>query len=539
MTALMSVSRRRGETLALRVQALESALEAGRGWLSPDIVARADHAVQRVRVRLNHSIDHTVVALGGSTGSGKSTILNAFAGQEISRPGLKRPTTSRPAAAVWDAGGGHRREADQLLDWLEVGQRSYLTSREENDGLILLDLPDHDSVVVEHRVRADHLLERADLLVWVMDPQKYADAALHERYLRPLAAHAGIVVLVLNQIDRLSPQDQAQCLADLRRLAAADGLGSSPVLGLSAVTGQGMGELHELMAQAAAERVAAADRLLADVRGAAALILTECGTSQEHRVADAARGELLDALAAAARTDVVVDAVRGSSLLRARAATGWPLTRWVGRLRADPLRRLNLHHKAERADLIRTSLPPVDVAMAARTHTAVRGYLDAASVGAPAGWVIATRAVVHDEDLPDALDQAVARAELDGDRRAWWWGAAAVTQRVLLAIFLLGLAWLAVLAVLAFIQLSIAASPVVEGFPIPTLMVVVGLGVGIVGALVARVVAFADADRAARQADRTLRAQIAAVAASAVIEPVEAQRRLLDECRAAAVLAER
>ena len=539
MRALATATRQRGETLSLRVDALESSLEAGREFLSPAIVERGERVVQRARTRLSHSIGHTVVALGGSTGSGKSTILNALAGQEISRPGLIRPTTSRPVAAVWDVAGGDRREADQLLDWLEVGQRSYLPPSGGNEGLILLDLPDHDSVVVEHRIRAERLLERADLLVWVMDPQKYADAALHERYLRPLAGHADVVVLVLNQIDRLSPHDQAQCLADLRRLAAADGLAAATVLGLSAVTGQGMGDLHELMEQAAAERAAAADRLLADVRAAALIVQGECGLSQAHGVGESARRELLDALAVAARTDVVVDAVRGSALHRARAATGWPLTRWVGRLRADPLRRLNLHRKAERADLVRTSLPPVDAAMTARTHTAVRGYVDAASVGAPTAWVLSTRALVHDEGLPDALDQAVARTELDAELRPWWWSVASVVQWVFLAILAVGLGWLAVLAILAFIQLPITATPNGDGFPIPTLMVVAGLGFGIVFALVARVVSFVEADRSARRAARRLRAQIAAVAGAAVIDPVEAQRRLLDECRAAAVIAGR
>ncbi|SDC63500.1 50S ribosome-binding GTPase [Sanguibacter gelidistatuariae] len=539
MKAFATATHRRGEMLMMRVQALESALDAGRDWLSPAFVERGDRVVQRAGVRLAHSIDHTVVALAGSTGSGKSTIINALAGREISRPGIMRPTTSRPVAAVWDVEDGHHREAGLLLDWLEVGQRIYLEPSGDNRGLVLLDLPDHDSVVVEHRVRAERLLERADLLVWVMDPQKYADAALHERYLRPLAGHAGVVVLVLNQIDRLSPQDQAQCLADLRRLAVADGLTGATVLGLSAVTGQGMGELRELMAQAAAERAAATDRLLADVRGAAALLQAECGPSREHRVGETARRELLDALAAAARTDVVVDAVRGSALHRARAATGWPLTRWVGRLRADPLRRLNLHRKAVRADLARTSLPAVDAAMTARTHTAVRGYVDAASTGAPPGWVVFARAAVRDDGLPDALDQAVARTELDAEHRPWWWAFASVVQWVLFAIFVAGLAWLAVLAILAFIQLPVPGSPDVSGFPIPTLMVVGGFGVGVVLALVSRLAAYVDANRAARRAARRLRTQISVVAGTAVIEPVEARRRQLDECRAAAALAGR
>lgn len=529
---------RRGEVLARRTQALESALDAGHGWLGAQVLEQGAQTAAHARERLRLSVDHTVVALAGSTGSGKSSIFNALAGREISSPGIRRPTTSRAVAAVWDSPGAGT--VGPLLDWLEVAQRTFVDAGEERAGLVLLDLPDHDSVVVEHRVRAERLVERADLLVWVMDPQKYADAAVHERYLRPLAGHSDVVVLVLNQIDRLSPSDQEQCLADLRRLAREDGLSSAVVLGVSAVTGQGMGELHELVAQAARKRAASSERLLADVRGAASAVLAECGTSNggahQH---EAVRSELLESLSRAARADVVVDAVRGSALLRARAATGWPVTRWVGRFRADPLRRLNLHRREVRAELARSSLPPVDAAMAARTRSAVRAYVDAASVGAPTGWVLATREHLRDDDLPDALDQAVARTELDGERRPRWWAVVSVVQWVVLAVLVAGLAWLGGLAVLAYVQLPVPASPDVEGFPIPTLMVVGGLLAGVLLALVARLLALVGANRAAQRAARRLRAEIDAVARDAVIDPVGRQRRLLDECRAAAALASR
>ncbi len=57
-------------------------------------------------------------------------------------------------------------------------------------GLILLDLPDHDSVAAGAAVETDRLVGLADLMVWVLDPQKYADAAVHRRYLVPLAGHS-------------------------------------------------------------------------------------------------------------------------------------------------------------------------------------------------------------------------------------------------------------------------------------------------------------------------------------------------------------
>ena len=75
------------------------------------------------------------------------------------------------------------------------------------DGLVLLDLPDHDSTEVEHHVEVDRLVRMVDVMVWVLDPQKYADAALHERYLRPLASHAEVMVVTLNHVDELTATD--------------------------------------------------------------------------------------------------------------------------------------------------------------------------------------------------------------------------------------------------------------------------------------------------------------------------------------------
>lgn len=68
---------------------------------------------------------------------------------------------------------------------------------------------------------------------------------------------------------------------------------------------------------------------------------------------------------------------------------------------------------------------------------------------------------------------------------------------------------------------------------------VVGLLLGVILALIARLLSYIGANRAARRAERRLRVQVSAVASLSVVEPVEAQRHLLDECRAAAALAAR
>ena len=108
--------------------------------------------------------------------------------------------------------------AAPLLDWLGVQRRhryaraSVLDSGESDlDGLILLDLPDHDSVVTASMAAVDRLSKLADMVIWVLDPQKYADAAVHNRYLIPLAGHAAVFTVVLNQIDMLSPQQVRDC----------------------------------------------------------------------------------------------------------------------------------------------------------------------------------------------------------------------------------------------------------------------------------------------------------------------------------------
>ena len=109
-------------------------------------------------------------------------------------------------------------------------------------------------------MEVDRLVQLVDMLIWVVDPQKYADAALHDRYLIPLATHADVMMVVLNQADRLTPAERDQCLRDLRRLLIAEGIDGVDVLAVSAVTGYGMDELRTKLAKAVAEKKAAARR---------------------------------------------------------------------------------------------------------------------------------------------------------------------------------------------------------------------------------------------------------------------------------------
>jgi len=232
-----------------------------------DLLASAESLLRRSGERMRMSAAHTVVALAGGTGSGKSTLFNALSGATFSPPGVTRPTTRHAHACVWGMEG-----AAPLLDWLGVqrrhryGRASALDEGEANlTGLLLLDLPDHDSVVSGSQAMVDRIVKLTDMLVWVLDPLKYADASVHQRYLVPLAGHAAVTTVVLNQADTLPPDQIGDCESDLRRLLDSEGLLETQILVTSATTGAGLAELKSVLADAVAARQAVSDRIAADI----------------------------------------------------------------------------------------------------------------------------------------------------------------------------------------------------------------------------------------------------------------------------------
>ena len=240
---------------------------SGSEGFDPELLSDAETLLRRSGERLRMSATHTVVALAGGTGSGKSSLFNALAGASFSPAGVMRPTTKHSHACVWGMEG-----AAPLLDWLSVQRRhryARASALDEGEasltGLLLLDLPDHDSVVTGSAALVDRLVKLADMLVWVLDPLKYADASVHRRYLVPLAGHASVTTVVLNQADTLSADQVDDCRNDLRRLLDAEGLTETPVLVTSAITGSGLDELRRLLARAVAARRAASDRIAADI----------------------------------------------------------------------------------------------------------------------------------------------------------------------------------------------------------------------------------------------------------------------------------
>jgi GTPase Era involved in 16S rRNA processing len=261
-----------GSDVGRKAEALEAAVGAARGRLDDQLLDDAHEVSSRVSERLRLSARHTVIGLAGATGSGKSSTFNALTGLELSAVGVRRPTTSWATACVWGSDG-----AQELLTWLGIPPRHHVTrdsmldsNRADAafDGVVLLDLPDHDSTDVSHHLEADRLVQLADVLIWVLDPQKYADAAIHNRYLKPMASHAKTMVVVLNHIDTVAEDRRESMISDVRRLLAADGLPDVPVFAVSARNGTNLDALRKEIGKRVASKKAARMRLEADVKAA-------------------------------------------------------------------------------------------------------------------------------------------------------------------------------------------------------------------------------------------------------------------------------
>ena len=527
------------EQLAAAATALAAAVEAGGEQLPAPQRQRADAVVTKVSERTALVGGHTVVALAGATGSGKSSLFNALVGSPVATVGVRRPTTSTPTAAIW----GEEPVGD-LLDWLGVGARHLVPAPSEADsspgprggpvgsldGLVLLDLPDFDSRETGNATEAERVLELVDLFVWVTDPQKYADARLHDDYVAALATHEAVTMVVLNQVDRLTEAEVAQCRADLVRLIERDGVPRATVLATSVTTGAGIDELRQRLANAVVGRTMSRTRLAGDVRAAAGA-LTAHVAAGEPAVDDAARSELLDALARSAGVPTVVGAVERDYRLEAASSTGWPFTRWVQSLRPRPLRRLRLDGRDiqvtdadVRSVLGRSSLPPPSPSARAAVDLATRRLADRASTSLPHPWVDAVERAADPPGpaLGDALDRAVVGTSLLA-RVPIWWRVVGLMQLVLAAAALVGFLWLALYAILGWAQLDQAlGGPPTLGFvPIPLLLLVGGLLGGLLLALVSRWLARIGGRRRGRVMDARLRASIAGVAQVEIVEPVE------------------
>ncbi|WP_050370996.1 YfjP family GTPase [Streptomyces acidiscabies] len=502
--------------LRSRLDALRELVGLSRARLDGKTLAEAGRVLDEAAARRRLSGQHTVVAIAGATGSGKSQLFNALAGVTISETGVRRPTTSAPIACSWSDG------AAGLIDRLGIPgrlRRRPVQSPEAEAqlrGLVLVDLPDHDSAATLHREQVDRVLALVDAVIWVVDPEKYADAVIHERYLRPMAGHAEVMFVVLNQIDRLPGEAAELVLDDLRRLLDEDGIAlgeygepGARVLGLSALSGDGVPELRELLGQFVAEREAPARRVAADVDAAAARLRSVYAPARRAGLTEEARDEFAARLADAVGASAAGDAAERAWLRNANRACGTPwlrLWRWHQDRRDPPTGRLPVRAQMDEEATARQ-----------RVEQAVRTVADRASSGLPGPWALAVReaAVRGSQGLPEALDDLAARTGLPPGRppRPGWWPVAVFAQASMTVLQLAGGLWLVA-------QIAGVMAP---NLGVPVLLMVAGIIGGPLVEWSCRMAARGPARRYGQDAERRLREAAAGCGRARVLDPVAAE----------------
>ena len=593
---------------ARSVASLKEAISYGEGRVPETVLLDAAETLERLSQRRELSTEHTVIGFFGATGSGKSTLFNAIAGQNIALSAPTRPTTSTVQAAIWEADG-----SEELLDWLGIDKRVYPQTqalaaegdatggevvgeevagaavapnavtepapglfnrirravggrgemRTRTGGLILLDMPDFDSVTTTNRDLAARMMRYVDVLVWVVDPQKYADAVIHRDFMVPLAASGAQALCVLNQADKLAPAEVPAVLASLTRLLQAEGteahLLAAPIA-VSARTGEGIDVLRDLLAQVAAAKSLSLQRTDAQLRATASQLRAYAG-GEGAVLAGAyaleAEQKLVKACYSSSQAEQVLQAATASYRRAAGQHTGWILTRWMSRLKADPLRRLHLGQQDEKKssskagkpagmlgsdsenapELVASSLPPLSAAQKAGMANAVRQYSKqmAARVDEPWKRSMKEAALSREAELPELLERDMVRIDYGLGRTRAPWVIFNTLQWIALLSALVGVAWLTLISGMAYLQIQLPPAPTPEGSPVPlpTLLLLLGILLGIASAGVGRLLTAMGSRYYARKLRGRLQTGVEKAVQSCVVAPVQLEAKRLNSYRKA------
>ena len=595
---------------ARSVASLKDAISYGEGRVPETVLLDAAETLERLSQRRELSTEHTVIGFFGATGSGKSTLFNAIAGQNIALSAPTRPTTSTVQAAIWEAEG-----SEELLDWLGIDKRVYPQTqalaaegeategneaggnnksaggvaapnavtepapglfnrirravggrgemRTRTGGLILLDMPDFDSVTTTNRDLAARMMRYVDVLVWVVDPQKYADAVIHRDFMVPLAASGAQALCVLNQADKLAPAEVPAVLASLTRLLQAEGteahLLAAPIA-VSARTGEGVDVLRDLLAQVAAAKSLSLQRTDAQLHATASQLRTYAGgegTVLAGAYALDAEQKLVKACYSSSQAEQVLQAATASYRRAAGQHTGWILTRWMSRLKADPLRRLHLGQqdetkstsKAEKSagmlgsdsenapELVASSLPPLSAAQKAGMANAVRQYSKqmANRIDEPWKRSIKEAALSREAELPELLERDMMRIDYGLGRTRAPWVIFNALQWIALLSALVGVGWLTLISGMAYLQIQLPLAPTPEGSPVPlpTLLLLLGVLLGIASAGVGRLLTAMGSRYYARKLRGRLQTGVEKAVQSCVVAPVQQEAKRLNAYRKA------
>lgn len=186
------------ESLARKAEVLKDLL-AEKGFfalLKDEDRDRLRELVTGMLEKLDEIGDETLmVGLMGGTGVGKSTLMNALAGMEISSASHRRPHTEDVLIYVHEDV-----PLPPSIERTKVPRREHRYSADEARSLVLCDLPDFDSIREEHREKVINFLDTLDVVVWVLSPEKYADGRFFE-FLETAPKDKGNYYFVLNKTD--------------------------------------------------------------------------------------------------------------------------------------------------------------------------------------------------------------------------------------------------------------------------------------------------------------------------------------------------
>jgi hypothetical protein len=360
-----------------------------------------------------------LMVVGGSTGAGKSTLVNSLVRETVSRAGVLRPTTRAPVL-VCNPADFRWFEDDRILPGLRratgepapAGELQLVPTERMAPGLALLDAPDIDSVVTENRALATQLLAAADAWLFVTTAARYADAVPWD--LLTAARERGTALSVV--LNRVPPDAVEEVSGHLQQMLRERSLGDAELLVIrETVLDDGLipsaeltpvrQRLDSLSADAAARselvrrtlsgaldslpgRVEIVQAAAADQRAAAADLRAGVEGAYEHAIAE------------------VDEAVRSGSLLRGEVLARWHDVVGTG----DLMRALETRVSwlRDRLRSFATGEPPADAELKAAVETSVDAVVlaaaDRAAERAASEWrqLAAGRALLEDAPRLDA-----------------------------------------------------------------------------------------------------------------------------------------
>ena len=426
-----ALTRLRDDLGAVRLS-LELAGAPAARRLRDDAVAQID---DYLLPRLRQMDAPLLMVVGGSTGAGKSTILNSLVGTEVSPAGVLRPTTRAPVLACHPE--DVRWFEDQRIlprlarttgaSWAAEGTLRLVPTTALQPGLALLDSPDIDSVLSENRALANQLLAAADAWLFVTTAARYADAVPWE-FLRRARDRGTSFSIVLNRV----PEDAREVAAHLREMLLEQDLGESELLVVpetqlvdELLPASALAPVRGWLDALAADAAARSDLIRRTLKGALASLPARAGgvttaAAEQLAAASELRSEVDAAYARGLHE--VEEAMRSGSLLRGEVLARWHEVIGTG----DVMRALESRVGWVR-DRVRSALtgkPPADeelrVAVENRIEAVIRAAAERASERASRAWreLEPGRALLSDSTTFDRASREL-ETRTEEEVRAW------------------------------------------------------------------------------------------------------------------------